>query len=157
MEKRRLKSGRVQWVMARSTGALGRLATRGHAALYKRTGGKVGARWFGAPVIALEVVGRKSGRLRSVPVLGLRTDEDTFVVIPANAGSDKTPAWWLNLRAAGEAVAVVRGERRTVRPRVAEGEERERLWQAYARMYPQVDDYTRFTRRELPVVVLETV
>lgn len=148
-----MQSGRVQWLLAR-TGVLGRIASRLHAAVYKRTGGRVGSRWFGAPVIALETVGRRSGKTRSVPVLGLR-DGDAFVVIPANAGSDRPPAWWLNLRAAGSAVAVVRGERVPVRPRVADGAERERLWKAYARMYPQVDDYTRFTDRELPVVVLE--
>jgi deazaflavin-dependent oxidoreductase (nitroreductase family) len=148
-----MQGGRVQWVLARM-GPLSRLATRAHARLYRATGGRFMPRWFGAPVIVLETVGRKSGKARQTPVLGLR-DGERLVVVPANAGSDRVPAWWLNLRAAGEGVAVVRGERVRVRPRVAEGDERERLFREFVRMYPQARDYTRYTDREIPVVVLE--
>jgi deazaflavin-dependent oxidoreductase (nitroreductase family) len=150
-----MSSARLQWAMA-STGPIGRLGSRLHARLYRASGGRVGKGWFGAPVIVLETVGRKSGKLRSTPVLGLR-DGDDLVVVPSNAGMERVPAWWLNLRAAGEGVAVVRGERRRVRPRVAEGAERERLWREFVRMYPQAEDYTGFTSREFPVVVLEKV
>lgn len=139
-----------------SLGRPARLSSRLHARIYKASRGRLGARWFGAPVMALETVGRKSGKPRSTPVLCL-PEGDGFVVVAANAGSDRTPAWWLNLRAAGEGVAVVRGVRHSVRPRVAEGGERERLWRAFVQMYPQAEDYTRFTEREFPVVVLEKV
>src|SRR5215212_1965794 len=148
-------SGRIQWALA-STGPLGRLGARLHARVYRASGGRIGRRWFGGPVMVLETVGRNSGRSRSTPVLYLR-DGDDLVVIPSNGGMTRTPAWWLNLRAAGEGVAVVRGERRRVRPRIAQGDERERLWQAFARMYPQVDEYTEYTDRDFPVVVLEKV
>src|SRR4051812_31079411 len=81
--------------------------SRVHGALYRRTGGRFVPRWFaGAPVMVLEVVGRRSGELRATPVLYLR-DGDDLVVVPSNAGSHTTPAWWLNLRAAGEATAVI--------------------------------------------------
>jgi deazaflavin-dependent oxidoreductase (nitroreductase family) len=70
-------------------------------------------------------------------------------------GGPRVPAWWLNLEAAGHGVVSIRGERRRVRPRVATGEERLELWRRFARMYPALDDYPRFTERELPVVVLE--
>ena len=139
-----------------STGPLGRIGSRLHARLYRATGGRVGRGWFGAPVVVLETVGRKSGKRRETAVLGLR-DGDALVVVPSNAGMARVPAWWLNLQAAGEGTAVVRGERRRVRPRVAEGEERERLWRAFVAMYPQAEDYTGFTTREFPVVVLEKV
>jgi deazaflavin-dependent oxidoreductase (nitroreductase family) len=111
-------------------------------------------RWFGAPVLVLETVGRKSGEPRSTPVIYLR-DEAGFVVVPANGGSDRVPAWWHNLRAAGMGNVVVEGERMAVAPRVTEGEERERLWRAFAEMYPSLDDYTGMTDRSLPIVVLE--
>lgn len=148
-----MSSGRVQWVLA-STGPVGRFGSFLHSLLYKASGGRLGGRWFGAPVMALETVGRKTGRRRSTAVLCLR-DGDAFVVVPSNAGMSRVPAWWLNLQAAGEGVAVVRGERIRVRPRVAEGSERERLWGAFVRMYPQAEEYTRFTDRAFPVVVLE--
>jgi deazaflavin-dependent oxidoreductase (nitroreductase family) len=137
----------------RAQRAFGRL----HARLYARSGGRFVPRWFaGAPVMVLETVGRKSGQKRRTPVLYLR-DGEALVVLAANAGSERHPAWWLNLRDAGEAEVVVGRRRARVRPRVLEGEERERLWRAFAEMYPQADDYTRFTDRELPLVALEPV
>jgi F420H(2)-dependent quinone reductase len=127
---------------------------RAHARLYRLLHGRLVARWFGAPVMVLETVGRRTGQRRTTPVLYLR-DGDDLVVLAANAGNHRVPAWWLNLEAAGEGVAVIGRDRRRVRPRVATGAERERLWEAFARMYPSADDYAGFTDRELPLIVLE--
>lgn len=128
-----------------------------HARLYALSGGRFLPRWFaGAPVMVLETVGRKSGKLRRTPVLYLR-HRDALVVLAANAGAERSPAWWLNLRDAGEAQVVLGRRRATVRPRVLEGAERDRLWRAFVEMYPQAEDYTLFTDRELPLVALELV
>jgi deazaflavin-dependent oxidoreductase (nitroreductase family) len=125
-----------------------------HARLYRRTGGRFMPRWFGAPVMVLETVGRRSGKARATPILHMR-DGDRLVVMAANAGHDRTPAWWLNLREAGEGVAVIAGDRRKVRPRIPQGDERERLWQGYKLMYPAAEEYLDYTEREIPLIVLE--
>src|SRR5204862_4704868 len=118
------------------------------------TRGRFLPRWFhGAPVMLLETVGRRSGRPRSNPVLYLENGS-ALVVLAANAGADRTPAWWLNLRAAGEGTVVIGGERRRIRPRLLTGDERERRWAELVAMYPQADHYTRFTDRPLPPVAL---
>jgi deazaflavin-dependent oxidoreductase (nitroreductase family) len=106
--------------------------------------------------MVLETVGRRSGRRRAVPVLYLR-DGESFIVMASNAGTDRYPTWWLNLRDADEATIIVRGSRNRVRPRILEGTERERLWRAFVDMYPQADEYARFTEREIPLVALEPV
>jgi hypothetical protein len=49
------------------------------------------------------------------------------------------------------------GERRRVRARVAEGDERQRRRAVFMRVYPKLDEYGEFTDREFPVVVLESV
>jgi deazaflavin-dependent oxidoreductase (nitroreductase family) len=126
-----------------------------HARLYRITGGRFLPRWFdGAPVMVLETVGRRSGRKRATPVLYLG-DGDTLVVLAANAGADRTPAWWLNLREAGVGEVVVGRDRMRVQPRLLSGAERERLWLAFVGMYPQAEHYTRFTDRVLPLIALE--
>jgi deazaflavin-dependent oxidoreductase (nitroreductase family) len=130
------------------------LWSRLHARVYSATGGRLMRGWFGAPVIVLETVGRRSGLRRTVPVIGLRDGPD-LVVLAAAAGSDRTPAWWLNLSAAGEATAVVRGRRDRVTPRVSAGPERAALWARYLALYPAARHYPDFTKRELPLVVLE--
>jgi deazaflavin-dependent oxidoreductase (nitroreductase family) len=127
-----------------------------HARLYRLSRGRFVPRWFGAPVLVLETVGRRSGQPRSTPVLYLR-DGDNLVVLAANAGAESTPAWWLNLRAAGEASVVIAGDRRRVRPRLLEGAERERLWEGFVAMYPQAREYVGFTSRPLPLVALEPI
>ena len=126
-----------------------------HARLYRASGGRVLPRWFaGAPVLILETIGRRSGHKRATPVLYLR-DGNAFIVLAANAGADRTPAWWLNLRAAGVGEVVVGPRRMRVRPRLLSGTERDRLWRAFVDMYPQAEHYTRFTDRELPLIALE--
>ena len=127
-----------------------------HARLYRASGGRVLPRWFaGAPVLVLETVGRRSGQKRATPVLYLG-DGDAFVVLAANAGADRTPAWWLNLREAGAGEVIVGRRRLRVRPRLIAGVERDRVWRAFVAMYPQAEQYTRFTDRELPLIALES-
>jgi deazaflavin-dependent oxidoreductase (nitroreductase family) len=128
--------------------------SRFHAAAYRLTRGRFIPKWFGSPVMVIETVGRKTGRVRRAPVIRVEHGDD-LLVIPANAGSHRPPAWWLNLRAAGEGYVIHKGRRQRVRAREAEGEERTRLWSHYTKFYPGVDDYTGYTDRELPLVVLE--
>jgi deazaflavin-dependent oxidoreductase (nitroreductase family) len=113
-------------------------------------------KWFGAPVLVLETVGRRSGEPRATPLVFAR-DGDRLVVAPASGGTNTSPAWWLNLKAAGEGVVVIGGERRRVQPRVAEGDERQRLWGKLCDAYPPNRDYVEMLGRELTVVVLERV
>jgi deazaflavin-dependent oxidoreductase (nitroreductase family) len=129
------------------------LSTRAHAAVNRASGGRVGRRWFGAPVLVLETVGRKSGKARATPLVYMR-DGGSFVVLAAAAGV-RIPAWWLNLRDAGEGSVVVDGTRARVRPRVATGEERARLFASYLRIYPAAADYPKPGGREIPLLVLE--
>ena len=129
---------------------------RAHAWLYRVSRGRLAPRWFGAPVLVLQTVGRRSGQPRATPVLYALHDGDP-VVLAANAGARRPPAWWLNLRDAGRGVAVLGRERREVVPRVAEGPERAELWNRVCAVYPAAEHYAEFTEREIPVVVLERV
>ena len=130
------------------------LVTRLHARLYRRLGGRFVGRWFGGPVAVLETTGRKSGRPRATPVIYAWDGEDV-IVVSANAGNPRPQAWCLNLLANPDAAIVIGGDRRRVRAREVEGEERERRLAVYRSVYPKVDDYRAFTDREFPVIVLE--
>lgn len=129
-----------------------RLLSAAHAVALARTGGRVFGRWFGAPLLLLETVGRRTGRARVAPLVYVPDGED-LVVVPGNAGSDAPPAWWLNLRASGRGVVIVGGRRRPVAARVACGAERRRLWRRLAAVTP-LEHYDRRSARHLPVVVL---
>jgi deazaflavin-dependent oxidoreductase (nitroreductase family) len=126
-----------------------------HAALYRLTGGRLGGRMKQAPVLLLTVEGRKSGKRRTTPLLYSR-DGDNVVVIASKGGDPKHPAWYLNLRDA-EAEILIGRERRRVRARDAEGEERERLWRQMVELWPDYAEYQKKTTRQIPVVVLEPI
>lgn len=109
----------------------------------------------GLPIIMLTTTGAKSGKVRTVPVLGL-PDEGRVVVFASGYGQDpRFPAWYHNLRANSEARATVKGLDRRVRAYEAEGEERDRLWHEGLEVYPGFADYQqRITGRYIPVMVL---
>ena len=125
-----------------------------HAAIYKASGGRLLRGWFGAPVVVIETVGRRTGEPRATPVLALRTDGG-FVVMAANAGLDRTPAWWLNLRAAGNGTVVRKGVRQPIRPRQLTGSEYDETLERFLEMYPPAAHYPNYTERSLPLVLLE--
>src|SRR5437667_8009890 len=141
--------------MAKRSGGFGKALARrflGVAGwLYRRSGGKIGGRMFGAPVLLLTTTGRRSGRSWTVPVL-YQTDGDRWVVIASNGGNARHPAWWLNLRARPEGSVQVARETYPVRAVETTGEQRELLWRRMADMYKGYDGYARKTTRKIPVV-----
>jgi len=144
--------------MAERSGGFGKALTRGFLRtavwLYRRSGGRIGGKMFGAPLLLLTTTGRKSGRSWTVPLM-YQIDGDRWVIIASNGGSAKHPAWWLNLRSQPDASAQIGRETYPVTAAETTGEERERLWRRMADMYKGYDGYAQKTTREIPVVVLQ--
>ncbi len=122
--------------------------------LYRATGGRLMGKVGKAPVLLLTTTGRKSGEPRIAPVLYL-ADGERLIVIGSNAGNARAPAWSLNLKANPDAEAEIGRERRRVRARVAEGEERAELWRRANDQYAGFDDYEGKTDRDIALFVLE--
>jgi len=129
------------------------LLTGGTVISYRLTGGRLGGKVAGAPVLLLDHCGRKSGRRRTTPLLYMADGED-LVIVGSRGGSDATPAWWLNLQASPATTAQVGRERRSVVARQATPDGRARLWPGLTEMYSDYDVYQSRTERELPVIVL---
>lgn len=109
-------------------------------------------RLAGLPTLTLHVVGRKSGELRSTPLL-CASWGNGLVIVGSNWGGQRTPAWVHNLRDAGDGeVAIsVYGAQLVVDVRELAGHERDEAWSAAARVWPNYEIYARRTTRELPV------
>jgi len=129
-------------------------ATSLHSAAYKFSKGRVGGKAYGAPIVLVDSVGRKSGKRRTHPLLCDEQGEN-IVIVASKGGIDKHPAWYLNLMANPETEINWRGEQRRVRAREAEGDERERLWERMIAVYPGYAQYQSRTERQIPVIVLE--
>jgi deazaflavin-dependent oxidoreductase (nitroreductase family) len=109
----------------------------------------------GVPVLLLETTGAKSGQTRETPLV-YALDGDNVVLIASNGGGPKNPAWVHNLRANPLARATLRGGTGHYLAREAEGEERERLWEAALAVNPGYAFYQeRAGERRIPVIVLE--
>ena len=122
--------------------------------IYRLTRGRLLGRVGRAPVLLLTTTGRRSGQQRIAPVVFL-ADGDRYVVIGSNAGNERPPAWALNLAANPDAEVEMRGDRRDVRARIAEGEERADLWRRVNEQFSGFDRYRELTSRDINVFVLE--
>ena len=128
---------------------------RGHAWIYKATGGRVGGRLPGVPpMLLLDHVGARSGRRRTTPLVYM-PHRDGYVVVAAKGGHPRDPGWVHNLRAHPETEVEVGSEQVPVRAREARGEERRVLWPQAVAYNPLWERYQRRTERTIPVFVLE--
>lgn len=128
--------------------------SRSHIGLYSATGGRIGSSLGGVPFLLLHHRGRKSGRRRTTPLVYAELG-DTLVLVASKGGATRNPIWYLNLVANPDVEVDVGRERRTVRARVAEGEERERAWAAACEVWAGYDGYQAQTDRQIPVILLE--
>jgi deazaflavin-dependent oxidoreductase (nitroreductase family) len=123
--------------------------------LYEITDGRVGAMLGGRPMLLLRTVGRRTGAARTAALLYVR-DGDGCAVIASKGGAPQHPGWFHNLRAEPNVEIQIGRERIPVRARIAEGDERARLWaRADAVNEGQYTIYQSRTTRPIPVVVLE--
>lgn len=125
-----------------------------HRFLYRVSGGRIGGKAVGLPVLMLTTKGRKSGEPRS-NVLTYVPKGRAAVVYASNAGEPRHPAWWLNLLADPHATMQRGQEVVPVIAREADGAERSELWNEVLRMSPGYAEYEKRTTRRIPVVVLE--
>lgn len=132
-----------------------------HRTFVELTGGRLGARFRGQPVILLTTTGRKTGKDRTWPLVGIPVDpehrERGWVVAASNGGHDEHPGWYLNLQAQPEATVHEGRTTQRVRARDASAEERARYWPQFVELLSTYAQYEAATEREIPVVVLEPI
>ncbi|HEY6698964.1 MAG TPA: nitroreductase family deazaflavin-dependent oxidoreductase [Acidimicrobiales bacterium] len=129
-----------------------------HRTVQKLSGGRFGWDVANMPVLELTTTGRKSGRPRTVLLTSPLRDGDAIVVVASRGGDDHHPAWLVNLRANPDVeVAIGRQPKRPMRARIADPDERARLWPQVVAKYKGYGDYQAKTDREIPLVLLEPV
>jgi proline iminopeptidase len=126
-----------------------------HVRLYRETGGETGHEWReGSTILLLTTTGRRTGNETTTPLI-YDLDGDAPVIVASKGGAPDDPGWFKNLAKNPEVGVQIKGDRFRAHARVAEGEERSRLWKLMNGMWPHYDEYATKTEREIPVVVLE--
>lgn len=139
-----------------SAGPVLRVLSRLHVAIYRLSRGRLGSRLGRLEQVLLTTTGRRSGRPRTVPLVGL-DDGERLILVASNGGSPTHPDWYLNLTA-DPRVEVRRGSLRiTMRAVTAEAGERAALWPRVVAAYAGYARYQRRADREIPVVLCTPV
>jgi deazaflavin-dependent oxidoreductase (nitroreductase family) len=126
-----------------------------HLALFRVSGRRFGTEIGGLRFLFLHNYGAKTGIERVTPLVYVE-DGERLAIIASKGGDVRQPAWFHNLKATPDVRVELRGAVRNVRARVAEGEERERLWRKAVATWPDYEWYQRRApHRQIPVVVLE--
>lgn len=130
-----------------------RMITDLHVAAYRLSRGRLGKAIGRMPMLLLTTWGRKSGKLRTAPLLYIR-DGDDLVLVASNGGAVRSPTWWYNLRDRPDALVQIGARRLIVRARQATPAEKQRLWPLLLEVYPGYADYQARTDRDIPLVLL---
>src|SRR5271155_2916723 len=115
---------------------------RDHLSRYLATDGADGYLWdasFGGgkgmiPTLLLTTVGRKSGKVLTLPLIFGRSGPN-YVVIASKGGAPTHPAWYLNLESNPEVQVQVKAEKFKARAFTASPEERVELWARMVELY----------------------
>jgi len=136
-----------------------------HQFVYRVSRGFLGRHVGGHRALLLTTRGRRTGLDRTVALIYARRDED-FIVVASNGGSQRHPAWYLNITSEPNVHVQVGRKRTAATAQIAAGDERDVLWGLVNRknrglaalIHPgakgRYDMYQRHTARAVPVVVL---
>ena len=125
---------------------------------FRENEGRVGGRFEGAPITLVHHRGRKSGLEYVTPMMYLADEDDasTIYVFASKAGAPTHPDWYHNLTSAGPARVEVGTETYPVTVSEITGEERDRIYQKQASLYPGFAEYEVKAAgiRTIPVLAL---
>lgn len=125
---------------------------------FRANEGKVGGPFEGRPLLLLHHEGARTGTERVSPLMYQSLDNGDLAVFASKNGADDNPGWYHNLMANPQTSIEIGTSKIAVVARLAEGAERDRIWERQKTDYPQFAEYERKTARDrIPVVVLQPV
>ncbi len=141
--------------MPNTTDLMFKTFTAVHKFVFRASGGRLLGRGSGMPVLILTTTGRKSGKTRDTMLTTPLREDETIVIVASKGGSERHPAWFLNLRSDPAVQVTIDGETRSMSARIVEGDERQELWTRLTAAHANYAGYQTKTEREIPVIVLE--
>jgi deazaflavin-dependent oxidoreductase (nitroreductase family) len=122
---------------------------------FRANKGQVGGRFEGRPLLLLHHRGARTGTERVNPLAYQDLGDGSVAVFGSKGGAPTNPDWYHNVRANPEVTVEIGSDTFEAVARVAEGDERERIWEKQKRDMPGFADYEVRTARPIPVVILK--
>ena len=124
---------------------------------FRANGGKVGGYFEGARLLLLHHAGAKTGTERVNPLVYQQVG-GSYAVFASAGGQPRDPQWFRNLVAHPDVTVEVGTSTVKARARVADSEERARIWATQKERMSNFADYEKSAApREIPVVLLDPV
>jgi len=120
---------------------------------FRLTNGKLFSEMRGMPILLLNTKGRKTGKIRTTPVMYIRNRED-YIVTASNNGLKKHPGWLYNIKASPEVEIEVPGKKLNVKAKLANDSERKEYWQDLISRASFFESYKKTAERTIHMVVL---
>ncbi|HRW17939.1 MAG TPA: nitroreductase family deazaflavin-dependent oxidoreductase [Dermatophilaceae bacterium] len=108
----------------------------------------------GRSVVVVTIRGRRSGKLRKVPVMRVEHD-GRYAAVASLGGAPQDPVWADNLRAHPDVELQDGRDIRSMRSRELDGEERHVWWLRAVEAFPDYAAYQVRTERVIPIFLLE--
>jgi len=119
-----------------------------------RANGRPTSGYFeGQAVMILTTTGAKSGESREAVVTFTRDGGD-YIVVGSKSGAPEDPAWFANLVANPVVTIETDGQTFKATATVAEGADRDALWDRHLVEHPQFGEYPSKTDRIIPIARL---
>jgi deazaflavin-dependent oxidoreductase (nitroreductase family) len=122
---------------------------------FRANEGRVAGPFEGHLIVLLHHKGAKTGKERVNPLAAQDLGDGAYAIFASKGGAPTNPDWLHNVLANPDVTIEVGTEIRSVRARLAEGEERERIWTRQKESMPNFAAYEQKTPRQIPVIVLE--
>lgn len=127
--------------------------SRANVWIYQKSGGKYGAKFQGkAPVLLLTMRGRKSGEMKTTPLIHIANGDDV-ILVASQGGMSKDPIWYLNLQADPNVEVTVGTDRRKMLARNSSDDEKQGLWPLICSVHPDFQSYQEKTERNIPIMI----
>ncbi|NUS45083.1 MAG: nitroreductase family deazaflavin-dependent oxidoreductase [Mycobacteriaceae bacterium] len=126
---------------------------REHAEKIMAAGGEKAMELQGKPVILLTTRGRKTGKLRKIPLMRVEHDGE-YAVVASLGGAPQHPVWYHNIVADPHVELQDGTVTKDYTAREVHGDEKAAWWARAAEVWPDYDNYQQKTDRRIPVFVL---
>lgn len=118
------------------------------------TGTTEGVGIKGMPIILITYRGRKSGKLRRLPLMRVEHD-GSYAAVASKGGAPEHPAWYTSVRDEPHVELQDGTVTLDYTAREVSGDEKAAWWERAVAAYPDYADYQRKTDRQIPVFVLD--
>lgn len=108
----------------------------------------------GMSIIVYTVRGKRSGKLRRVPLMRV-TDGAAYAAVASKGGTPENPAWYYSMKANPRVDLQDGTQTRPFLVRELSGDERETWWQRCVQTFPPYAEYQANTDRQIPVLLAE--